>query len=69
MNFEDLKRPELQEKLKSVKSADDLFALAKEEGLELTDEQLQVLAGGEEWYEPIPPCRKAGPCTTLGTGV
>ena len=37
MNFEDLKNPELQEKLKSAKSAEDLVALAKAEGLELTD--------------------------------
>ena len=66
MNIEDLKRPELQEKLKSVQTFDELVALAREEGMELTDEQLKALSGGDEWYEPIPPCRKAGPCTTVG---
>ena len=52
--------------LKSVQTFDELVALAREEGMELTDEQLKALSGGDEWYEPIPPCRKAGPCTTLG---
>ena len=55
MNFEDLKNPELQEKLKSAKSAEDLVALAKAEGLELTDEQLEAVAGGENlWAETHP---------------
>ena len=47
MNFEDLNNPELQEKLKSAKTADELVALAKEEGLELTDEQLEAVSGGD----------------------
>ena len=55
MNFEDLKNPEFQEKLKSAKTADELVELAKAEGVELTDEQLEVIAGGEsEWYEMKP---------------
>ena len=55
MNFEDLKNPELQEKLKSAKSVEDLVALAKAEGLELTDEQLEAVAGGENlWAETHP---------------
>ena len=65
MNLEDLKRPEFQEKLKSAETVDELVALAREAGMELTDKQLEVLSGGDEWYEPIPPCRKAGPCLTL----
>lgn len=51
MNFEDLKNPELQEKLRSAKTADELVALAKEEGLELTEGQLEALSGGGERYE------------------
>ena len=51
MNFEDLKNPELQEKLKAAKTADELVALVKEEGVELSDEQLEAMSGGEEWYE------------------
>ena len=54
MNFEDLKNPELQEKLKAAKTPEDLVALAKDEGMELTDEQLESLAGGSEWYEMKP---------------
>ena len=49
MNFEDLKKPELQEKLKSAKTADELVELAKAEGVELTDDQLEAIAGGEDW--------------------
>ena len=54
MNFEDLKNLELQEKLKAANSIDELVALAKEEGMELSDEQLESLAGGSEWYEMKP---------------
>ena len=46
MNFEDLKNPELQEKLKSAKTPEDILALAKEEGYELDDDQLEAVAGG-----------------------
>ena len=51
MNFEDLKNPELQEKLKSAKSAEELVALMREQGVELTDEQLDAVSGGKEWYQ------------------
>ena len=54
MNFQDLKNPELQEKLKACASADELVALAAEEGVELTDEQLEMVAGGDfEWSEAV----------------
>ena len=46
MNFEDLKNPELQEKLKAAKTPDELVALAKEEGVVLTDEQIEAISGG-----------------------
>ena len=52
MNFEDLKNPEIQDKLKSANTVEELVALAKEEGAELSDEQLDAVSGGEEWYEP-----------------
>ena len=48
MNFEDLKNPELQEKLKAVKTTEDIIELVRTEGVDLSDEQLQALAGGEE---------------------
>lgn len=50
MNFEDL-TPEQLEKAKACKSVDELVALAKSEGIELTDEQLQGIAGGEDWSQ------------------
>ena len=49
MNLEDLKNPELQEKLRSAKNAEELVALAKEKGLELTNDQLEGLSGGAGW--------------------
>ena len=39
--------PELQEKLKAAKTAEELVDLAREEGVELSDEQLDSIAGGE----------------------
>jgi len=36
MNFEDL-TPELQAKVKACKTPEEIFALAKEEGYELSD--------------------------------
>ena len=33
-------------KVKACKNSDELLALAKKEGIELTDEQLQVISGG-----------------------
>lgn len=51
MDFEDLKDPEFQERLKSAQTVDDLVELAKNEGVELTDDEVAVLAGGSDWYE------------------
>lgn len=50
MNFDDLKSPELQEKLKAAKTAGELVELAKSEGVDLTDEQLRSFAGGDDDY-------------------
>lgn len=50
MNFGDLKDPELQEKLKSAQTPEELADLAKAEGVELSDEQFEAIAGGS-WRE------------------
>ena len=50
MDFENLKNPELQEKLKAAKTTEELIELAKTEGLDLSDEQLQAVSGGS-WYD------------------
>ena len=49
MNFEDLKNPELQERLKSAKTPEEILAIANEAGFELTDDQLQAISGGDGW--------------------
>lgn len=49
MDFEGL-TPELQAKAQECGSIEELVELAKDEGMELTDEQLESLAGGS-WYE------------------
>ena len=45
MNHDDL-NPELLEKAKACETPEELLALAKEEGYELTDEELEAVAGG-----------------------
>ena len=45
MNFEDL-TPEQQQKAKACKTPEDILALAKEEGYELSDEELAGISGG-----------------------
>lgn len=45
MELNDL-APELQEKAKACETAEELLALAKEEGVELTDADLDAVSGG-----------------------
>lgn len=45
MEFEDL-TPEQQAKAKACESPEELLALAKEEGYELSDEELESVSGG-----------------------
>ena len=45
MRFEDLS-PELKEKALACKTPDELLKLAKQEGIELTDAQLETISGG-----------------------
>ena len=49
MKFESLS-PELREKAAACKTVEDILALAKEEGYELSDEQLQDISGGTWGY-------------------
>ncbi len=48
VSFRDL-TPEQMEKAKACKNANELVELATAEGVELTDEQLEAVAGGA-WY-------------------
>ena len=45
MNFENM-APELIEKIKACKTEEELFELAKQEGFELTEDELNGIAGG-----------------------
>ena len=40
---------EIVEKTKACKSPEEVLELAKEEGVELTDEQLEEISGGASW--------------------
>ena len=48
MNIEDLSA-ELKEKAQACKSPEELLALAKEEGFEISDEALEGISGGMTW--------------------
>lgn len=45
MDIKDL-TPEQMERAQACESREDLIALAKEEGVELTDEQIEEISGG-----------------------
>ena len=57
MNFENLS-PELQDKAMACETPEELFALAKEEGIELADEDLERINGG--WGGKPDRCRRCG---------
>ena len=49
MGIEDLKDPKLQEQLKAAETPEEILALVREAGYELSDDQLDAVAGGLEW--------------------
>ena len=56
MNFEDL-TPEQQEKARACKTPEEMLALAKAEGYELSDEDLEMVSGG---WNNTPTCPQCG---------
>ncbi len=48
MDFKDL-TPEQQAKAKACKTPEDILELAKSEGYELADEELDAVSGGGMW--------------------
>ena len=50
MSFED-PSPELMEKAKACKTADELLALAEAEGYELSSKELAAVTGGADWWD------------------
>ena len=55
MNYEDLS-PELKEKAKACANAAELVELAKSEGIQLSDKELEAVAGGESRWDEIVGC-------------
>ena len=54
MNFDDL-TPEQKEKVRACKTSEDILALAKEEGYELSEKELEALSGGSAWTDAVDP--------------
>ena len=42
---------EVKEKARACRTPEEIVALAREEGFELTDEELEVIAGGSSWLD------------------
>ena len=58
--------PEQYGKMKACKTPEEIAELAKTEGIPLTDEQLEAVAGGEsDWDAPAPPCPYCGSTNTV----
>ena len=61
MEFKDLS-PELQEKVKACETPEELLALAKAEGRELTDDELEAISGGwAPFQNPLETLKEIGP--------
>ena len=57
MDYEDL-TPEQMEKAKTCKTVEELVELAKSEGIELKDEQLEAVTGGESLWDDMTGCEE-----------
>ena len=44
---------QLMEEARNCRTPEELLALAKREGIELTDEQIEGVAGGQDWCGPF----------------
>ena len=66
MNLNDL-TPEQLERAKACKTPQDILALAKETGYELSDEELSSISGGNAWDE-IWECPVEGTCAPVECG-
>ena len=62
MDLDKLNDPEVREKLKTTKTPEDILAIAKEDGYELSDEELAEISGG--WgvsaEDLLPQCPSCG---------
>ena len=62
MTFDEL-TPELREKAKECKTPEELVALAREEGITLSDKELSQISGGAGWNN----CNYS-PCSDFSLG-
>ena len=68
MEFDDL-TDELKEKVRACKSAEEVLALAKSEGRELTMDELEAVSGGGNWgNHHFITCPKCGSMTVWKMG-
>ena len=68
MEFENLSSEQM-EKARACKSTEDVFALAKEEGYELSDEELDAVSGGDwDCWSVCTKYVKETDCSTQGYG-
>ena len=49
MDFEELKDPELQKRLESVRTPEELLEIVQKEGFDLSDEEMKGISGGDSW--------------------
>ena len=68
MNFDDLKNPDFQGRLQKTARPEDIFAIAREEGYELTDEELEGVAGGSWDSSATPECPNCGSTDVIDLG-
>ena len=61
MDFNDLSE-DLKAKAKACKTPDELLQLAKDEGIELSDDQLEQMSGGLVWECPTRHCNPLVNC-------
>ena len=69
MNYDELTANQ-KAKLSKCTTAEEVLQLAKEEGRELTDDELEMIAGGADWHaveEPCPYCKH--PVTYIEKGT
>ena len=62
MPFENLRDPAVQATLREAKTPEELLEIAREKGFELSDEQVQAVAGGMEWRCTDQACGDYFPC-------